>query len=110
MGDHSRKDALPIHAAEQAVYRICQTVTECTGVFSFGAVEIDPKYLAIWVTVATDEQKNALIAHTELTEQFQHAILELGYPAEAVPGIGYAFESQETVDRDYDHNWWYAVK
>lgn len=110
MGILSRKPALPISAAEQAVLRICQTVTECTGVFSFGAVEIDPKYLAIWVSVATDEQKNMLKAHPELIEKFQEAILELGYPAESVPEIGYAFESQETVDRDYNHNWWYAVK
>jgi hypothetical protein len=49
-------------------------------------------------------------ASPQLIAELRSALLAVGYPEDAVPKVGFAFESQETVDRDYNGNWWYAVK
>lgn len=46
----------------------------------------------------------------ELVSEFRQVLLDAGYPATAVPDIGFEFEAQQTVDRDYNGNWWYRVK
>jgi hypothetical protein len=49
-------------------------------------------------------------AAPELVPEFRRALSAAGYPSAAVPEVGFAFESQQTVDRDYAGNWWYAIK
>ena len=46
----------------------------------------------------------------ELTSEFRRALSVAGYPPDAIVEVGFAFESQQTVDRDYGGNWWYAVR
>jgi hypothetical protein len=79
-------------------------------VHSFGATSIDPQYLCICINVDTDSERDSLRENTELIDQFREAMLRVGYPAESVPLVGFSFESQQTVDRDFAGNWFYARK
>jgi hypothetical protein len=75
-----------------------------------GATYINPRHLAFWTITDTDAQRDDLSRDTQLLDQFRHELLKVGYPAEAVPLVGFAFESQETIDRDFGGSWYHAMK
>ena len=79
-------------------------------IFSFGAHDISAVHLAIWTKTTTDEQRDKLSRDTSLLNHYRSILLAEGYPPEAVPHVSFAFQSEETVKREYDGNWWYAVK
>lgn len=58
----------------------------------------------------TDHDRDLLRSNQSLIADFCNALFEVGYPADAIPYVAFAFEAQETVDRDYAGSWWYAVK
>jgi hypothetical protein len=77
---------------------------------SFGATDISPRYLAVWVITSTDAERDDLARDPALVEMMRHEFLTAGYPSEYVPSIGFGFESQETVDRDFGGSWYHAMK
>jgi hypothetical protein len=99
-----------VSKSEAAVARIVKARCATAGVFSIGATEIDPRHLAIWITTRTDRERDRLRADRTLEAALREAIAAAGYPPEAVPHVGFAFESQETVNRQHGGNWWSAVK
>lgn len=99
-----------IQAAEQAMIGLGRQKVASAGAFHIGAVDISPVHLAYWITGATGGERDRLSADAALVESFRAVLAEAGYPTEAVPGVGFAFESQETIDRVHGGNWWYAVK
>lgn len=102
--------AQAIARAEREIVTIARKREPSASAFHFGAVDIDPKHLAYWITTATDAERDRLAADVELHAAFRRAVAEAGYPAEAVAEVGLAFQSEETVQRDYGGNWYYAVK
>jgi hypothetical protein len=99
-----------ISRARQEIQRIARQYCQQAEVFSFGATDIDPRHLAIWIATQTDEERDQMRATSDLIPTFQRVLIAAGYPSAAVPEVAFEFESQETVDRDYEGNWWYAVK
>ena len=75
-----------------------------------GATDINPCYLAFWAITDTDAQRDDLNGDAQLLEQFRQVLLQVGYPAESVPLVGFAFESQETIDRDFGGSWYKTIK
>ena len=99
-----------IRKAEKAVTELARERYKCCKVFSFGATDISPKHLAIWITTDTDSQRDALSNDNEFKDAVRVILRKNGYPEEAIPSVGIAFESEQTVKGDYEGNWWYAVK
>lgn len=99
-----------ILAAERVILARARAKVKTAGIFHFGAVDISPEHLAYWITTPTDAERDRLSADAALVASFRAALAEAGYPAGAIPSVGFAFESQETVDRVHGGNWWYAVK
>ncbi len=102
--------ALSIWHAKRKIRNIARRYCRRAKVFSLGAIRVNPRHLAIWITTQTDEERDLMRASPELVPEFRRVLLAAGYPPVAVPEVGFEFESQQTVDRDYGGNWRYAVK
>jgi hypothetical protein len=65
---------------------------------------------AIWLGTETDEQRNALPERNPCLDEVRSCLAESGFPAEQVSGLLTTAQSQETVDRDYQGSWFYALR
>lgn len=99
-----------IAAAARKIVALARERVASAGIFHFGAVDIHPKHLAYWITTATDAERDRLAGDADLQDEFRRVLLRSGYPADAVLEVGFAFQSEETVQRDYGGNWFHAVK
>jgi hypothetical protein len=57
------------------------------------------------IATPTDNERDLLRQAPDTHQQFCDALLRAGYPQEAVSGVHFRIESQETVDRDYGGSW-----
>lgn len=77
----------------------------------FGATDIDPKHLVVWLCVETDAECARLEANLlSIRDQIHACFRAEHYPSQAVPFIGVGVAAQETVTRDYKGNWWHFFK
>lgn len=101
---------LVIHRVELDIRSIAKRHVEHCIVDSFGPVDINPGLLAIWIKTKTDAQRDLLLLNQPLLNEFRSALRLCGYPEDAVPRIGFSFQSQETVDRDFHGHWGLAMR
>jgi hypothetical protein len=71
-----------------------------------GAIDLYPSCLAFWICVATDAQRDALLADPAFAGRMRRIVADCGYPADSVDRVGFTSESDETVDRDWAGNWY----
>jgi hypothetical protein len=76
----------------------------------YGAYKIDPKYLVLWICVETDEQKLKLKSNKILKSKWNNILIKNNYPESARPFVCFDFESQETVERESNGNWFEHFK
>ena len=76
----------------------------------YGTYEIDPKNLAIWVCVKTDQTKQKLTSNRELETKITDLLTKYDYPQQARSSVSIGFESQETVDRESGGDWYLHFK
>ncbi len=79
-------------------------------VWSFGAYYIDPKYLVFVVGVPTDAAKETLKSTSTFTASMKELLETFNWPIQARAEVVFDVESQETVDRENNGNWWYHYK
>lgn len=72
----------------------------------YGAYDIDPKYLVIWICIETDKEKSVLNSQSDLKIRMRNVLFQHGYPETAIPFVHIEFESQETVDRESGGSWY----
>jgi len=87
--------------------------TVCSGKFFvdwYGAYDIDPKHLVYWICVESDKMKNKLIENIELHTALRSLLDKHEYPEESRKFVHIGFESEETVNRESNGNWYHHFK
>lgn len=64
---------------------------------------------AIWLGTAIDIERDALGTDSPRLEEVR-AVLRCGFTQDWLRGLMTTAQSQETVDRDYEGKWFYAVR
>ena len=99
-----------IWCTERALKKLIRARELKPMIWSFGAYEIDPKHLVFVVGVPTDNDRNTLKNDEEFTAALPNLLERYNWPMKARPGVIFDIESQETVDRENDGNWFYHYK
>jgi hypothetical protein len=72
---------------------------------------VEPYEVSVWLGTQTDAQREALAQREGLHEEVAHALVACGIEdTDAVFNGGAVVQSQETVDRDYEGSWFYALR
>ena len=79
-------------------------------VFWIGAYDIDPKHLFFVIAVQTDRERDRLRADQQLSEQLRQALVTVDWPEAARPHVKFEIESDETVKRESEGNWYAHYK
>ena len=79
-------------------------------VWSFGAYYIDPKHMVFVAGVQTDKEKEELKSNQTFQSQIRELLLDFNWPTDAREHVHFDIESQETVDRENNGNWWHHYK
>ena len=80
-------------------------VSEKHWVTHYGATNIHPRYLMIWICVQSDDERNRLRSDKALMTRLRQTLVDANYPKEGSDEVGIDFESQETVDRVSEGSW-----
>lgn len=76
----------------------------------YGAYEIHPKNLVYWICVNSDTMKLSLRNNAELVNKLKRILVKFDYPKEGISYVGIDFESQETVNRESNGDWYLHFK
>jgi len=89
---------------------VAKACSEKASLIEYGTYELNPISLVIWICIDTDEMKNRLKSDTVLNQELQHILVINEYPAEAINYVHIGFESQETVNRESNGDWYIHFK
>ncbi len=79
-------------------------------IINYGAVDIDPKHLVFWIITKSDAEKMKLKFNSDLQKELKNLFYLHKYPEEACKNISIGFESEETVKRESNGNWYHHFK
>jgi hypothetical protein len=99
------------------IHRICQGIRQSVeaqgvhcSVWWFGAYWINPKHLVFVVAVKSDAERNDLRDNASLNASLNGLLSRFRWPEPARSNVIFDIESQETVTRETNGNWWYHYK
>jgi hypothetical protein len=69
-----------------------------------------PWRCSVWLITRTDEQRDALGALDPEREVVREVLEQVGIPPEQLEALTVTSQSQETVGRDYNGSWFYALR
>jgi hypothetical protein len=64
----------------------------------------------VWLCTETDEQRDSLPHRSPRLEEVRTILSASGFPVPQLDGLRTVAESQQTVDRDYQGSWFYALR
>lgn len=98
-------------ALEQATPRIVDALRD-VGVIDAQYVVgfVHPFSVHVWLVTRTDTERDSLPRTNPFVGEVRAAIRESNFPDEHASLDGTVAQSQETVDRDYEGSWFYALR
>lgn len=66
--------------------------------------------IAIWLCTSTDEERDSLPRENPHLDEVRAVLLEAGFSPAELAELMTVAQSQETVDRDYEASWFYALR
>lgn len=102
-----------IEMAEREIKQIVQeklNEKEKVKILKYGAYDIEPNYLVIWVTVESDKIKDQLERDGILKKQLRDVLVKVRYPEKSIDKVKIGFESEETVNRESNGDWYLHFK
>lgn len=87
-----------------------KTCNENVWINSYGAYDIDPKFLVFWICIRTNKAKQQLKGNFELMNELKQLFVKHDYPLEARKYVIIDFESNETVQKKSGGNWFEHFK
>jgi hypothetical protein len=96
-------------AVVRAIPRIVESLSASgvTGVQWFLAFQGEP---VIWLVTATDADKSRVAEQGFFRDIVCRLLVEAGLPDVLASRVGVTVESEETVARDFESNWFYAMR
>jgi hypothetical protein len=97
-----------LHRTRRKFQRVLRQRLPRSRVSTFGGGALylgNPRHPDIWIRTATDEERDQLKREGNLPNQFRTMLVQFGYPAQDAPFVRFAFESQETVNREFGGSW-----
>lgn len=101
---------LKVWRIESALRALLKAVGIKPFVWSFGAYYIDPKHMVFVVGVPSDKERDSLRNDKDFLAKMQSLLVRFNWPAPAREHVAFDIESQETVDRESNGNWWHHYK
>ena len=65
---------------------------------------------SVWLCTQTDSERDAMGSPGPLLDAVRATLMEAGFTPDQVTGVRTVTQSQETVDRDYEGSWFYAMQ
>jgi hypothetical protein len=109
MAEHVPKELFAaLERAEPSLIEALQSVGVNRIEYVVGFVH--PYHVSVWLCTATDAQRDSLPSEPMYLDSVLRILSSAGLPAEDVGEVDTTSQSQETVDRDYDGSWFYALR
>ena len=64
----------------------------------------------VWLCTRSDEQRDRLARSSTVMPKVHEVFERAGFTPAQLRGLSIQLQSQETVDRDYEHSWFYATR
>lgn len=65
---------------------------------------------SVWLCTATDDERDALETNWPAIDMVRSVLVASGFHPDEVADVVTVAQSQETVDRDYESSWFYAMR
>jgi hypothetical protein len=71
---------------------------------------VGPLPIGVWLVTETDAEAKALRARVDTGEVVSRVLRRVDMPESDIEGFGLVVQSEETVARDYEGSWFYAMR
>jgi hypothetical protein len=91
--------------AEAEILKIVHAVVPDATLRRIGPMDITGPEWSCWIVTSTDRERERVAGDSALLERLHKAAADAGFAPR-----GFAVQSQETVDREYEGSWFYAMR